>query len=69
MSASGATPGFVNKNGQVVLYKTEQRNGVQPKMAYKLGCSKCGQVYATRDPDVFERKCPACQGGEPGMSF
>ena len=65
--ANTTTPGFVNKNGQVVIYNTGLGGTDHLQKIYKLGCSRCGHVYGANGSDIFERKCPACQDGEPGF--
>jgi hypothetical protein len=34
-----------------------------------MECTLCGFVYGANSGDVFERKCPNCQGGAPGIRF
>lgn len=63
--------GYVNRNNQrcsghrgVVGNDHEQR-------AYKMEClePQCGHVYGANGTDVFQRKCPRCQGGAAGILF
>ena len=60
--------GFVNTNGQKNLGRTmPQRAGTDYcQSVYILQCSKCGHKYGSNGSDIYQRKCPSCQGGEPG---
>ena len=59
--------GFVNRNGQVVIRKTSLAGTDYGQSIYQLGCSGCGYVYGANGADIFERKCPRCQNGAPGL--
>ena len=37
--------------------------------SYKMVCQNCGEVYGANGSDIFQRKCPKCQGGNPGIDF
>jgi hypothetical protein len=37
--------------------------------AYKTECTICGYVYGTNGSDMYERRCPECQGGAPGIRY
>ena len=37
--------------------------------AYKVCCIHCEHIYGANGSDMHERKCPECQGGEPGIPF
>jgi hypothetical protein len=58
--------GYVNKNGQVVVRNTRLPGTDHLQRVYQLGCSHCGQVYGANGSDIFQRKCPTCQGGAEG---
>jgi hypothetical protein len=32
-----------------------------------LQCGHCGYDYGANGSDIWERKCPACQEGAPGL--
>ena len=34
---------------------------------YVLRCERCGNEYGSNGSDIFQRKCPSCQGGMPGL--
>jgi hypothetical protein len=61
--------GYVNKNGQVVIYNTGRPGTDHNQKMYQLGCSECGHVYGSNGADIFERKCPAHGGGMPGLDL
>jgi Zn finger protein HypA/HybF involved in hydrogenase expression len=62
-------PGFENPNGQVVVRHTGQPGTDFAQYVYELRCKHCGHVYGANESDIHERKCPACQGGRPGIPF
>jgi hypothetical protein len=62
-----ARPGFVNRNGQVVVRNTRQAGTDHLQYVYQMGCSACGHVYGTNGAEVYERRCPKCGGGIPGL--
>ena len=72
-SGSGTTTqiGYVNRNKQ----RCEGTRGVagtdHGALAYKMVCLNgvCKHVYGSNGTQVFERKCPKCQNGLPGIPF
>jgi hypothetical protein len=70
-SRKGATTrtGYVNKNGQVVVRNTRLPGTDHLQWVYQLGCSQCGYIYGANGSDIFQRKCPVCQGGATATSF
>ncbi len=60
--------GFVNKNLQVVVRNTHRTGTDKYQKVYQLACGKCGYNYGANGTDIFERKCPKCGKGEPGLS-
>ena len=55
--------GYVNKNNQ-------RNNGITPhegtdnnQYFYEMECLNCGHKYFANGTDIWQRKCPACQGG------
>ena len=68
--SGGATrPGYINCNGQVVVRNTHKPGADRGQTVYQLACSLCGRVYGANGSDIFERKCPACQKGRPGLPY
>ncbi len=63
--------GYVNPNGQRCAGHRGVPGNDHLQMAYRMECGApgCGHVYGANGSDVFQRKCPRCQGGAPGMVF
>jgi hypothetical protein len=61
--------GFVNKNGQVVIRKTDLDGNDHRAKVYQLGCSICGHVYGANSGDIWLRKCPKHDQGAPGLAY
>jgi hypothetical protein len=61
--------GYVNRNGQVVVRNTRTPGTDHGQYVYQLGCSLCGHVYGANGSDIFQRKCPNCQGGAGGLTL
>src|SRR5438105_416920 len=61
--------GFVNRNRQLVMRKTSQPGNDHNQRIYVLGClnPECRHEYGVNGSDIFQRKCPNCQGGRPGL--
>jgi hypothetical protein len=69
-SARGTTEtGFVNPNGQVTIRNTGLAGTDHNQYIYQIACSRCGEIYGTNGSDIFERKCPNCQKGTPGLGL
>ena len=62
-SEKNTDPGHVNKNGQVTIRDTGTFKGGHSGRVYQMGCNHCGYVYGSFGGDIWERKCPNCQGG------
>ena len=57
--------GYINKNNQ-------RNNGLTPhegtdnnQYFYEMECLNCGHKYFANGSDIWQRKCPNCQGGRP----
>jgi hypothetical protein len=61
--------GYVNRNGQVVVRNTGAPGTDNNQYVYQLACSHCGNAYGTNGSDIFQRKCPKCQDGQPGLDY
>lgn len=61
------TPGYVNKNGQITIKRTELPGNDHLQWTYVLCCSHCLELYGANGSDIFQRKCPSCQDGAPGL--
>ena len=60
-------PGFVNRNAQRVIRATGLPGTDHLQTAYVLECEQCQHRYAANGSDIFERRCPKCQTGKPGI--
>jgi hypothetical protein len=67
MATYSTEPGFINRNGQLVIRETDLAGTDHNQKVYQLGCSKCGFTYGANGSDIFQRLCPACQGGKAGF--
>lgn len=61
--------GYVNRNGQRCEGTRDVPGNDHGQYAYKMVCQSCGHEYGANGSDVFQRKCPKHQGGEPGIPF
>jgi hypothetical protein len=69
-STRGTTQtGLVNPNGQVTIRNTGLPGTDHNQYVYQIACSHCGEIYGANGSDIFERKCPRCQQGKPGLSL
>lgn len=64
-------PGYVNRNRQTVIRPTGLPGNDHMQYIYVLRCGnpECGHEYGANGSDIFQRKCPRCQGGAPGLAF
>jgi len=62
-------PGYENRNGQVVIRNTGLPGNDHVQTIYELKCTYCGHIYGANGSDIFQRKCPNCQGGMSGIAF
>lgn len=73
VSGDGSTTqiGQVNRNNQRCGGHRGRAGNDHLQKAYRMECLQpsCGHVYGANGSDVFQRKCPKCQGGEPGIEF
>lgn len=63
--------GYVNRNNQRCAGHRCTPGNDHLQLAYRMECLQdgCGQVYGANGTDVFQRRCPKCQGGEPGLPY
>ena len=61
--------GAVNRNDQVVVRRTDIRGTDHMQYVYVLRCTKCELEYGANGTDVWQRKCPRCQGGRAGLEY
>ena len=69
-AGSGRTtaPGYHNRNGQTVVRSTGLAGTDHGQSVYVLQC-RCRHEYGANGSDIFQRHCPACQGGKPGLVY
>lgn len=60
-------PGYVNRNAQRVIRDTGLPGTDRLQTAYVLECGQCQHRYAGNGSDNWERRCPKCQSGKPGI--
>ncbi len=65
MKSKTTEPGYVNKNNQKNIGKTDEPGTDNNQLFYKLECQKCNYIYKANGTDIWQRKCPRCQGGRP----
>ena len=68
-STDTTTIGFVNKNEQRCCGHRDVNGTDHGQKAYKIECLKCGSDYGANGTAIFERKCPRCLGGDPGIPY
>ena len=57
--------GYVNKNNQKNNGCTYEAGTDNNQKFYAMECLNCGYHYKANGTDVWQRKCPKCQGGKP----
>lgn len=55
--------GYENDNRQRNIGKTGLKGTDHMQVLYKMQCQKCGYEYNANGSDIFQKKCPKCQGG------
>ena len=60
-------PGYENRNGQVVVGKTDLPGNDRRQCVYLLECRRCGHRYGANASGIWHRLCPNCGGGRPGL--
>jgi hypothetical protein len=67
--------GELSRNSQKLLDKTERAGTDFNSRMWIVRCMRpsgdgtCDHVYGVDGTDFFQRKCPKCQGGEPGLTL
>ena len=67
MGKGTTEPCYRNRNGQVVVRPTHLAGTDHNQYVYVLRCGACGHEYGANGSDIFQRKCPNCQSGAPGL--
>lgn len=56
--------GYINKpHKQEVVARTNEKGTDHSSVLYKMKCTYCGYEYLANSTDIFQKKCPNCQGG------
>lgn len=63
MELKSTEAGYVNKKNQKNLGKTSKPGTDNNQWFYQMGCLDCGHKYFANGSDIWQRKCPKCQGG------
>lgn len=63
--------GYVNRNAQMCTGHRGTSGTDHGQVAYRMACMRadCGHVYGANGTDLFQRKCPRCQGGAAGLDY
>ena len=67
-SAGTTEPGYSNRNDQVVVHRTDLPGNDHNQRVYVLECGRCQHRYGANGSDIWQRRCPRCGGGRPGLS-
>ena len=57
--------GYINKNNQRNNGMTPHEGTDNNQYFYEMECLNCGHKYFANGSDIWQRKCPNCQGGRP----
>lgn len=60
-------PGDINRNSQQLLRLTAERGTDYNAHVWVLKCQHCLNIYGSNSTDAWQRKCPNCQKGKPGL--
>ena len=63
------TPGYRNRHGQIVVRATGLPGNDHMQRIYVLRCEACRSEYGANGSDIFQRRCPNCGGGAPGLAY
>src|SRR5204863_3797327 len=61
--------GYENSNRQIVVRQTNLSGNLPGQRLYVLKCGKCGHQYGANGCDIHLRRCPSCDGGQPGLVY
>jgi hypothetical protein len=61
------TIGFRNRDGQQVIRKTEREGPTPGQRIFILQCTVCDHEYGAEGSEIYDRLCPKCQDGPPGL--
>ena len=63
MDLKSTDAGYVNKNNQKNIGRTDEPGTDNGQWFYEIECLNCGHRYKANGSDIWQRKCPKCQGG------
>ncbi|TXM65783.1 hypothetical protein [Methylobacterium sp. WL120] len=69
MSKGTTEIGYVNRNDQEVIRRTDEPGTDHMQKVYVLRCRPCGAEYGANGSDIHIRLCPSCAGGRPGLAY
>jgi predicted Zn-ribbon and HTH transcriptional regulator len=61
--------GYINERNQKCHGTLDVSGNDHLQYSYRLECLNCGYIYGVNGTDIKQRKCPECQGGEPGIKY
>jgi hypothetical protein len=61
------TIGYRNRDGQQVIRKTDRAGRAPAQRVFILHCTVCDHEYGADGCDIYNRLCPKCQDGPPGL--
>lgn len=64
LDMSSTNIGYINKNNQKNIGRTDNPGNDHQQWYYNMECLNCGHVYYLNGTDIWQRKCPKCQGGK-----
>ncbi len=67
MAELAAEVGYINRNNQRLIVKTDRPGTDHNQYVWELQCESCGTEYGANGSDFYQRKCPVCQSGATGL--
>lgn len=64
LDMSSTDIGYINKNNQKNNARTDNPGNDHQQWYYNMECLNCGHVYYSNGTNIWQRKCPKCQGGK-----
>jgi hypothetical protein len=61
--------GYENRNKQLVIEATDLPGNDYLQKVYVLRCGRCRNEYGANGSDIWQRRCPRCQGGARGLPY
>jgi hypothetical protein len=59
--------GYINKHQQKNHGRTGALGTDYANYTYKMECLSFGTFYGANGSDIWQRRCPKCDGGKPGL--